>query len=80
MDIDAYYLPDLPPQPIVKQQIDDTNRQNKNDEQFTRQISVNNEFVKLIDKQKQLLTAKFECSLFFYFFDILKKKKVYFLF
>jgi len=67
MDIDAYCLPDLPPKTILKQQIDDTNHQNKNDKQFTRRISVNNELVKLTGRQKQLLTAKFECLFFFIF-------------
>ncbi len=75
MDIDAYCLPDLSPQTILKQQIVDTNHQNKNDKQFTRPISVNNELVKFTGRQKQLLTAKFECLFFFYFFDVLKKQK-----
>jgi hypothetical protein len=69
MDIDAYCLPDLPSKPILtqtKQQIDDRNRENKSATQFRQQISLNNEFVKSMDRQQQfILTEKLECWFFF---------------
>ncbi len=61
MNIDAYCLPDLPPQPIVTQ-TNDINR-SKNAIQLDPRTSLNNKFVTSIDRQ-QFLTGKFECLFF----------------
>lgn len=66
MNIDNYCLSDLP-----KKQIDQTNIT-----QFTKQISLNNDFVKTINR-KQILTTKFECLFILCF---LSKENIYFIF
>lgn len=71
MDIDDYCLSDLPKQEIIR-------RSHTNLTQLPQQISLNNDFVKTLNRQ-EIITTKFEC-LFTLYFDLKRKKiRIFFL-